>query len=135
MKNKLIIAIAVLFLSGCSTIGGTSSSPSAVVKQYKALADKGDAAGMVKLYSSHAIKEKGEEKIKEGPTRFIEVMRETAAAKQPTTMFDVNETVKGDNATVNGHIGDETGKSSSGAPRMSFEMVKENGEWKIDQTG
>jgi hypothetical protein len=127
MKFRLIIVATVLFFSGCSMLGGGAVG---TLHQFRSLAGKGDVAGMTKLFSSRAIKDKGEDKIKESNKYFSDMAVKAVDNKQSSEFFDVKENSAGDTDTVNCRFGDE--KGGSGSIPLKFALIKENGEWKID---
>jgi hypothetical protein len=125
MKRLSLVGVLCLLLAGCSAF---SSGPTATIEKLHAYAEKGDVASMTKLFSSHALRETGESTINKNNQNYSDLLRKAAAAGLKAKMYNVKETVNGDKASVAFLYG-EAGKDSM---RLSFDLIKENGEWKID---
>jgi hypothetical protein len=129
MKIKSIVLVAFLLLVGCNGLLG--NSPTSIVEKFHQFAASGDVDGMNKLYSSKTIKEKGADKINENNRYFSDLAKKAVAAKENPKVFDVKEAVNGDKAIVNFRYGDQYG--GTGSLPSKCELVKENGEWKIER--
>lgn len=122
----LIVALIVIAASACSKNDNSTSAPKASTptEALRAFYDawkKRDADAMVNMFSK-GQRQKLEESAKND--------NETAAQRlskglhdPPPTFETQNEQVQGDHAAVELKIGDRWNK---------IQLVKENGEWKID---
>ena len=124
-KKILLLIIAVVLLSSCNLI---SSSPSSVVKELIADAQKGDVDGMVALWSSKTSDEEGAAKIREKAKAFAAVAQKVKAAGEDMQIKNMHETIQGDRARVFFIYYDAKGTDSIG---MGFALLKENGKWKL----
>jgi hypothetical protein len=129
MKLKSTVLFVCLLLSACGAFSG--AGPAQTVKDYHLRADSGNADAMTKLFSSRAIKEKGEPKIREQNQSFVEMVEKIKDEDIKPEVFEIKESVNGDKATVNFRYGVPGARSGSIASKC--ELVKENGEWKIEQ--
>lgn len=128
MKRNLIILFLLLSVAGCSLIWG----PTTTAKNFMAAAQKGDADGMTKLFSSKGIQAIGPDKIKTNNQQFAEMCKKSAAASGPYSFDDIKETIKGDTARVSGIYHN---KDHADSIKLVFDLSKEGGSWKIDDIG
>jgi hypothetical protein len=127
MKVRIGIILLLSVMSGCSLFFG---SPTATIRKLHSYAEKGDIDGMTKLFSAAALKDKSESQIKENNKRYSDLIKSAIEAGQKPKLYDINETVNGDKATVDFRYG-ESGKDSM---HVAFILSKENGTWKIDRS-
>ena len=129
-KKRLLTGFLILVLAGCSS----AASPTAVIEGFIADAEKGDVDAMNKAFSKQALNQKGDE-IRSNNTRYSEMIREVGS-KERATMFAKQEKIEGDKALVSFNYG--SSKNGAGVGRntgcTAFEMVKEDGEWKIKES-
>lgn len=128
MKRSLPILFLLFSVAGCSFIWG----PTATAKNFMAAAQKGDADGMTKLFSSKGIQAMGQDKIKKNNEQFAEMCKKSAAASGPYSFDDVKEITKGDTARVAGFYHN---KDRTDSIKLVFDLSKEGGSWKIDDIG
>lgn len=125
MRKKLLFLITLICLAGCSLF----SSPTSTVKKFISSAENGDVDAMTKLFSQNAIKEKSEDKIRSNNQAFAGLVKKVQATGEKLKMENIKETVNGDKATVTFLYHGEAKNNSVG---LTFELSKENGEWKIN---
>ena len=128
MKVRLLFLTALLLLVGCSAFW----SPSATVKKFIAATEKGDVDTMTNLFSTKAVGTLGADKIRTNNQNFSDMIRKSIAAGTKPKITDLRETVNGDNARVIFFYGDSQRNDSIG---LGFDLIKENGSWKIVNIG
>jgi TonB family protein len=128
MKAKSFLLTPLLLLVGCSLIW----SPTATVKKFMAAAEKGDVETMSSLFSTKAVQGMGSEKIRSNNQNFSDMVRKSIAAGTKPKIDQLVETVNGDSARVSFSYHDE---SRTGSIGLGFDLIKENGAWKIVNIG
>ncbi|HSS20277.1 MAG TPA: TonB family protein [Pyrinomonadaceae bacterium] len=128
MKTKLFVLLTLVVFTGCSLFG----SPQATVKKFMADAQKGDVNAMTDLFSKNAISKMGLDKIKENNKIFADTTQRVAAGGSKYRMEDMRQESTATGERVSFLYKDESGVSSI---RMTFDLSKEGGAWKIDYIG
>ena len=122
MKNFILVALAALVVFGC---GNTASTPEDVAKEFATALDKGDfkAAKSLSTEASHSLIG-----MMEGLMSGGGEMAEKAKAEMGKAKFE-KATCEGTDAKKTCKICcDDKGKDTE------FELVKENGTWKVNMT-
>jgi hypothetical protein len=116
----VLVAVA---LSGCGG-GDDDNSPSGVAEQYTRAGERGDAKAQCELVSKERLAEYGGREACEA-----ENTHEPVPSDAPLENQDVTES--GDTAKLVQVSGEK------GEPRSSreFELVREDGEWKVRRVG
>jgi hypothetical protein len=127
MKRTIVFLVLLVIFSGCSV-----STPISTVKKYIASAEKGNVNMMVGLRSSKGIQKLGADKLRSNDQMFSDLVRKTIARGEILQMTDIKETVTGNTARVSFVYQDPKNVNSLG---MGFDLLKENGSWKIDEIG
>lgn len=130
-RNVLLIGFVVLALTGCNSF----RSPKAVIEKFISDAESGNVAAMNKAFSKRAIQKPGDE-VNSRNKSYSDMIREIRA-RDNVAMVGTQEKITGDKALVTYNYGVSknggviTGQSTG---CTAFELVKEDGEWKIDQS-
>ena len=126
LKTATLILTMVIFIAGCSLLGG--SSPAATIEAYHRFAEHNNPQAMLKLFSSGYL-----EKNKKAPEymeSFADMVQKAIAAGEKPEISEMSETFVGEKAIAKWLYGSDRG-------RIPFQarLVKENGEWKIEAFG
>ena len=130
-RNVLLLGFVLLALAGCNS----ANSPKAVVENFVSDAESGNVDAMNKAFSKRHIQQTGDE-MKSNNKSYSDLIKETGAKEKPS-MVGTQETITGDKAIVSYNYGVSknggviTGKNTG---CTAFELVKEDGEWKIDRS-
>ena len=126
--NKYFVTIfsAALLFAGCSLI----SSPSQTAKSWISFTEKGKTDDALKLFSSKAMRERGA-RIKSDLDSHITGIARMQESGKSFSVEKMEEKITGETAVVSFIY--RAGDNDS--LRMTFGMIKENGEWKIDRIG
>lgn len=130
-RNILLLGFVLLALAGCKS----ANSPKAVMEKFVSDAESGNVDAMNKAFSKRAIQEVGD-KIKSNNKNYSDLIKETGA-KEKASMVGTQEKLTGDKALVSYNYGVSknggviTGKNTG---CTAFELVREDGEWKIDKS-
>jgi TonB family protein len=127
--NFLIVTTLAIVLTGCSFL---FSGPSATVKKFMAAAEKGDSETMTKLFSSKAIEKIGIDTIKKNNQSFAETSKRARDTGGTYSMNQLKEVRTGDTARVSFFYQND---KKTDSVKMVFALIKEGGEWKIDDIG
>ncbi|MCS6873109.1 MAG: DUF4878 domain-containing protein [Acidobacteriota bacterium] len=122
MKRLSVIFLS-LFVFACASESGSEKSPVEVLKQYVVAFKKSDTTEMKSLLSKESLKMAQEEAKAQGMTVDEVLLRETFFDKTQDKVEFKNETIQGEQATV--EIKDKFGIWQ----RVYF--VREDGSWKI----
>ena len=123
MKLKLFLLIGLLALNACSLIW----NPKSTVKSYLAAAEKGDVDKMTGLFSQQAIKEIGQQKIREENQFFADTTRRATAEGNSYRMENLEQT-----SIPTGERVSFIYKNDSQSVNLVFILRKEGSGWKID---
>ncbi len=129
MKTKLVFLVALIFITACNSL---SSSPTTVVRRFIASAESGDVNGMMQLFSKKAIQEKGQEKVRSNNQAFADLVEKVRGQGKTLKIEGLKEAVNNETATVSLFYGD---REKNDSVHLNFSLVKEDGEWKIDDVG
>ncbi len=127
MKNglKLCLLAAAVFLSGCGWFGG----PTSVAKDYVYSLRDAKYDDAFKLLSDEYVKSQGEATIRTNMKGFHELL-EAQKARGGISLENPKETIEGNNAKVYFRL---KGGGENNTVRMGFIMIKDHGNWKINQ--
>jgi Domain of unknown function (DUF4878) len=129
MKKILAILATALILFGCNN--ANTSSPTNAANAFLDAMKKGDETAFKSMLSKNdlAIMEAGEKMAKElgvGDATTKKLKDEFIQKAKNATYAIKNEKVDGDKATVDVEVKDEEGTHN-----QQFNLVKENGAWKV----
>ena len=135
-RSVLLIGFVLLALAGCSSANSPSAnSPKAVIEKFVSDAESGNVDAMNKAFSKRAIQQMGD-KTKSNNKSYSDMIKEIGA-KEKASMVGTQEKITGDKALVTYNYGvSKNGGVITGNNTgcTAFELVKEDGEWKIDQS-
>jgi Domain of unknown function (DUF4878) len=129
-RNVLLIGFVLLALVGCHS----ANSPKAVIEKFVSDAESGNVEAMNSAFSKRAVEQMGN-KIGENNRSYSDMIK-GINAKGKASMFGTQEKITGDKALVTYNYGMSQGGVAGGGSTgcTAFELVKEEGQWKIDQS-
>lgn len=126
--NKLTTFFVIAILAGVMGCGWLFGSPTSVVKELIERAKKGDADGMVALFSRKSQEETSLADQRKNAESFIDTIALSQSSGHNVAVNKIRETIEGDRARVFFLLGDTVKHDTVG---MGFALVKEDGKWKI----
>ncbi len=125
MKSKVYVRTGVIYLiglfAGCSLF---TSSPSSIARKYLVDGVKDGNANMQSLFTQNRVSKAGVNKIRD-LTRAMHVN-----FHEVTSIKIAKENVTGNMAEVDAEVTQDIAERPT---TFTFTLVKEGGEWKIDQ--
>lgn len=119
----MAIALLLLFFAGCNL----SNSPTQTAKSWIDLTEKGKTVEALKLFSDKAMQERGA-KLKTMMSSHVEEIEKLQKAGKTFSVEKVEEKITGETAKVSFIY--RAGENDS--VRMRFDLIQENGTWKIN---
>lgn len=123
MKKIYLGVVLVLFVVGLTGCGGPK--PGKVVERFFGALEDGKIDEAVSYLSSRTIATLGEEKWR---ASLVEISREMTMAGESADVKVISETVNGDIARVEVELTDSSGFTDT----ETFDLIKEEGDWKIE---
>ena len=128
LKTCVLVMSVVFAATACSLIW----SPTAAVKKFMSAAEKGDVNTMTELISSKAVARLGRDKIESNNQHFADMIGKAKRAGTDYNITNLSETPTPEGARVGFFY---QSLKTNDSLRLVFDLVRENGAWKIDDIG
>jgi len=122
-KRFMIIFALLIFFAGCTL----SNSPSQTAKSWLDLTEKGKTDEAMRLFSNKAMQERGA-KLKTATISHVEGIGRLQSAGNTFSVEKLEEKISGETAKVSLIYR----AAENDSLRMTFDLIQENGSWKVN---